>query len=483
MSLNAALNSAQLSLQASQKRIAVSARNVAGANDPNYSRKLSPLVMLNGGVYVAGPVRAGDARLYERYLESTSVSAREQALLAGLTRFSETVGDTRAGTSLVGRLGALTDKLTEYVNAPADDNLARAAVTSAKDLARALNAAAAVVDEVRSGAVADVKMSVDRINTLLKDFERANTAIVQGSVTDADITDELDRRDAIVAQLSEDLGISVVMRANNDMVLYTDSGVTLFETSAREVRADTPAGQPVRVFIDGVQVAGLKSDVPQMPLRNGKLAGLVELHNDVAAAYANQLDTLAFGLIQAFREVDPADPPVEDPLPGLFINGDDAADLPVDPPADITGLARAIAVNPRVDPAADPAGRPSLLRDGINGAYDYNTEGAPAFAGQLSRLLGQLDAKDTARLDGKSALDYAAMTVSWVESSRQASDSAARANDAVLQLVTTSLSNARGVNFDDETALQLQLEQQYVASARLIAVVDTLFKTLLDAVR
>ena len=40
-----------------------------------------------------------------------------------------------------------------------------------------------------------------------------------------------------------------------------------------------------------------------------------------------------------------------------------------------------------------------------------------------------------------------------------------------------------GVNGDDETALTLQLERSYTASAKLISVVNDLLKTLLDAVR
>ncbi len=486
MSLNAALNSAQLSLSASQKRIAISASNVAGASDPTYSRKLAPLVTRDGGVYVAGPVRAGDARLYERYLEATSVSAREQVLLAGYTRLAETVGDTSAGKSLVGRLGALTDALTEYANAPADDNLARAAVTSAKDLARALNDASVAVTEVRRGAVADATASVDRINALLKDFEKANTAITQGTAGGADVTGELDRRDAIVAQLSEEIGVSAVTRGNGDMVLFTDGGVTLFETSAREVRLTAGLGEPVRVFVDGVQIAG---DSAQMPSKNGKLVGLVSLHNDVASEYGKQIDTLAFGLIQTFQELDNAG---ANPLPGLFTNGVSAA-LPasVTPtPPDMTGwLASAIAVNVRVDP--QEGGNPAHLRDGVNSvnldgtpnaAYNRNTDGAASFSGHLTSLLGEL-ASPAAGLGGKTPLDYAAASVSWIESGRQASNSAAKANDAVLQLVTTSLSNARGVDLNDETALQLEIERMFAASAQLISVIDNLFKNLLDAVR
>lgn len=469
MSLDAALNAAQLSLSANSKRIMVSALNVAGANDPNYSRKLSPLVMESGGVYAAGPTRAGDTRLYERYLEATSASARDGALLSGYMRLSDTVGDTSAGTSLVARLGALTDALTEYANAPGDDNLARAAVTGARDLAVALNDAASVVDEVRSGAAEEIKTSVGRINTLLQEFGQVNARVVHGSVAGSDVTDDLDRRDALVAQLAGEVGVSIVTRANNDMVLYTDGGVTLFETTAREVRAEVGGGT-ARVFIDGVQVAG---DAPQMPSKSGKLVGLTELHNEVVKDYGAQLDTLAFGLIQAFREVDPAASGAD--LQGLFVGGGGSAALP----ASAGGLAGTIAINAAVDSRA--SGDPGKLRDGIN--YSYNTESAPAYADQLFGLLGQLGDTAVAGLGGKRPLDYAAATVSWVESGRKAAYSAAESNGAVVQLVTTSLSNARGVDINEETALQLELERLFAASAQLISVVDNMFQSLLNAVR
>ncbi|MGI6246112.1 MAG: flagellar hook-associated protein FlgK [Pseudochelatococcus sp.] len=469
MSLNAALNAAQLSLSANSKRISVSARNVAGAGDLNYSRKLAPLITYDGGVYAAGPTRAADMRLYERYIEAMSASTREQALLSGLTRLSDTVGDTGAGTSLVARLGALNDALTEYANAPGDANLARAAINGAKDLASSLNEAAKVVDEVRSGAEQDIGNSVSRINELLKEFGEVNSRVVRGSATGADITDDLDRRDMLVAQLSEEVGITVLTRANNDVALYTDGGVTLFETNARTVILDPATKQ---VFIDGVQVTG--SGAP-MPSKSGRLVGLVGLRDTVAKEYGEQLDNLALGLITAFREIDPA---ATDPdRMGLFsYDGAASVDLPI-AAGDLAGLARTIVVNAAVDPAA--GGDPNSLRDGIN--YAYNTESAPAFSDRLFTLLNQFDAPDTA-LGDKNLLDYAAFTVSSVEAQRKSADAAGKSSEAVLQLVTTSLSNARGVDVNEETALQLELERLFSASAQLISVVDNLFKTLLSIV-
>jgi flagellar hook-associated protein 1 FlgK len=48
--------------------------------------------------------------------------------------------------------------------------------------------------------------------------------------------------------------------------------------------------------------------------------------------------------------------------------------------------------------------------------------------------------------------------------------------------VKTALSNAVGVNLDNEYAQQLQLEQSYQASSKLLNVVNTLYKTLFDAI-
>jgi flagellar hook-associated protein 1 FlgK len=45
---------------------------------------------------------------------------------------------------------------------------------------------------------------------------------------------------------------------------------------------------------------------------------------------------------------------------------------------------------------------------------------------------------------------------------------------------TEALSNATGINIDDEYALQLRLEQSYQASSKLITVINAMMQALLD---
>ncbi|KQO72474.1 flagellar hook-associated protein FlgK [Methylobacterium sp. Leaf88] len=303
MGLALALNSARTSLLATSTQIAVAARNTAGASDPFYTRKIANLVAAGGGSAVSIQ-RATDVALFDRKLAGTSSVAASEAVLDGLATLQGTIGDTGDGTSPAARLGALNAALKAAANQPDDVALARDAVDRARDLATSLNSSAAAVETVRAQADAGLAESVVRINDLLSQFEAANRVVTRGTANGSDVTDALDDRDRILAGLSQEIGISTVVRAGNDVAIYTDSGVPLFERSARRVAftptAAFPAGTTgAAVIVDGVPVTG--ADSP-MPVQSGRIAGLAELRDGVATRYESQLDGIAASLIDAFAE-------------------------------------------------------------------------------------------------------------------------------------------------------------------------------------
>src|SRR3712207_1365606 len=117
MSLSVAYNTARSSLQASQSQMSVVSRNTAGASDPNYSRKISALVTQGGAARVV-VLRATDKALLSKMLETTSDAATQKALLDGLQKLSQTLGDTELDHSPAARIGALNNALQQYANAP-----------------------------------------------------------------------------------------------------------------------------------------------------------------------------------------------------------------------------------------------------------------------------------------------------------------------------------------------------------------------------
>ena len=464
-------------------------RNIAGASAAGYSRKIAVLDNLPGaGVYVAAIQRAASSGLYNNVLTATSSSAKQGAIYDGLQKIaSATVDDTELDQSPTAQLNALKKALQQYANAPDNTTLAQAAITSAKDMATALNQATNTVQSVREGADADMATSVANINQLLTQFDKVNNAVVRGTIAGDDVTDYLDQRDSIVSKLSQEVGVSMSIRANGDAALYTDSGVVLFDKTARTVSFTatniyTAGTTGNAVYIDGVPVTGANS---VMPLKSGKLAGLAQLRDQDSVTYQSQLDEIARGLINTFRESDQTAAALPD-VPGLFTYPGAPA-IPASATVSV-GLAGLISVAASVDPAQ--GGNPNLLRDGAisgNVAYRYNTAGNAGYSARLQQLIGGMDASQPfdVTTQGKpsgSLIDFASSSTSWIENQRKTADSNVTYQKTLLDRSTAALSNVSGVNMDDEMSLMLQVERTYSASSKIISTVDQMLQSLLAAV-
>jgi flagellar hook-associated protein 1 FlgK len=491
MSLSTAQNVALTSLSASATRTSILSRNVAGSEDVNYHRKSGLQVTgLNGTVAIASIGRAMDAVLFAGKLASTSATSTQRSIVDSLNQLEATINDPELDQSLSAKLGKLTNALQEYSVTPDDPILAQAVLSQAGELARSLNEASGTVRDVRQQADTDMANGVSRVNKLLAEFESVNTIITKGSQSGADITDQLDTRDRILSELSEEVGISVRTRANNDMVIYTDSGVTLFETVPRQVSmAPSPAlsaaGSGKAVFIDGVPVTGPNA---VMPIKSGQIYGASVIRDDVAVTYQRQLDEIARGLIEVFAEGELQGLP---PAAGLFIDADNPADPQPVPPTSIVvpGLAGRISINPDADPS-QPGGDLDRLRDGgLAGAtYGYNATGDAAFTGRIQEIITKIGAQRT--FDASTQADttnslagFASSSVGWLEARRQIGDEALGYQTALLEQTTAALSNATGVNVNDEMALMMELERSYNASSMLLTTIDRMINSLLSAVR
>ena len=156
-------------------------------------------------------------------------------------------------------------------------------------------------------------------------------------------------------------------------------------------------------------------------------------------------------------------------------------------------LAASIAVNASVDPTQ--GGDVTLLRDGdISGGnaafgstdYTYNTSGDAAFADRLNALVSALgtsqsfDASTGGAATGTLAT-FASSSVSWLESNYQSASNAATYQSSVVSTATSALSNATGVNLDDQMSQMLDIEHAYQASAQLLNTVNSMYTSLITA--
>ncbi|WP_330083916.1 flagellar hook-associated protein FlgK [Methylocystis iwaonis] len=492
MNLSIAGMIANTSLGTISNEISILSRNVSNANTPGYSTRVAQTSTGAGGAAeVNGVARITNPALFKSQLQSTSGGAQASAVYDGLSAIAQLLttdgdGNSSSPSSLIGKLSSA---LQSYDAAPSNPTAAAGAVTAAKDLANSLNQATTTVQDVRRNADRQIEDSVTNINSILSKFEQVNNAIVAGTGAKRDVTDLLDQRDSLLTQLSSEIGITTVTRPNNDMMIFTDSGVTLFETAPRAVTfqrnpALTAGASGNAVYVDGVQVTGNSTFATSV--HSGKLAGLTQLRDSIAPAYQNQLDEIARGLVSAFSESDQTGGGAPT-LPGLFTYPG-ATSIPG---ALVSGLAGQIQVNANADPSQ--GGDPTRLRDGGisdpgNPAYTYNTSGGALYTARIEQMISSLSATQSfdpaAGLNTNTSLTaFASASDGWLSAQKQQAHSADTYQSAMLNQSVQALSNAVGVNLDSQMAKMLELENSYQATAKLISSIDALYTALFNAIR
>lgn len=485
--LSTALNFAKASLATVAGQTAVASRNVSQANNPDYARKQALLVQVPGCYpSIGGYGRASDDLLLEKLLGASSNASASTALLDGLTKLSETLGDPQSASSPAGTLGKFQVALQLYEKNPTDASLAQNALQAAQSLARSLNEATDQVQSLRKQADTEMSNSVSRINTLLQQFKSANDAIINSTGKTAEIAEQKDLRDKTVKLISAEIGVRTVPRTNGGMALYTDGGVTLFETVPRSVTMQSVSTMTAgtlgnAVFIDGVDVTSSQSP---MATRSGTLFGLAKFRDVATVTYQSQLDEMARGLIATFAEKDQSVTPSLADAAGLFTY----PGAPAVPASGILvqGLAGTIRIHSSVDPAQ--GGSILKLRDGgINGAaYAYNSSAAAGFSARITQLvngINQAQAFDSStELEASASLSsFSAQSAGWIEAYRQRASTSVDVQSAIKARADDAMQRVTGVSIDEEMSDMLELERSYQASSKIISTVDSMFQSLLQA--
>jgi len=476
------------------------ASNVANANTQGYSTEVANVgTTASNGVAVYSITREADAALAAQLNSATSDAAMQSAISNGLAALAQSVDDSSASTSSgalqngdspYAMLANFSAAMTTFEADPSNLSVAQAAVSAAQSAAQSLNAGAQAVTQVRTEADQQIAQDVSNVNSLLTQFQTVNNSIVGGLAAGSNVGSLQDQRDSLVSQISQDIGVTTSINSNGSMSLFTDSGVTLFQTTPYQLSFDAsgalgPNQTGNQVMVNGQPITGASANTP---IQSGAIAGLVQLRDSIAPQYQSQLDQIAGNLISAFQETDQSATDTGLPAqPGLF-TAPGLASVPSS--ANYTGLANTITINASVDPTQ--GGNAFLLRDGgisdtSNSDYTYNATGDPGYTGRLQQLIAALQTpmpfSAAAGLgDSASISDYADASVSWLQAANQQASGDAAYQSSLQTQAASALSNATGVNLDAQLTNMLTIESSYTASAKLLTTVSGMLSTLVNAV-
>jgi flagellar hook-associated protein 1 FlgK len=313
MGLTTALSSALSGLRATQTGIGVVATNVANAETPGYTRKtLSLETALAGGsgigVRVANVNRELDIYV-QRQLRTELAGANYIDIIAQVRQqIDRMYGQPGAASALDTIINGFTSSLQALSADPQSASTRQAVMNAAQVMAQKLHSLSSDVTMMRNQAESGIGDAVERVNGLLKTIENVQTQIIALSSQDVELGALLDQRDQAINELSGLIDIQVTANGQNNISIFTNSGVSLFDMQASQLSFNEKPLSAQSLWnadpllsgtgtIKLVAPNGYTVDlIADNSIRSGKIAGLLELRDEILVKAQAQLDEIAHAL-------------------------------------------------------------------------------------------------------------------------------------------------------------------------------------------
>lgn len=472
MSLLGTLLTGSSGLQANQKWAEVTGRNIANANTPGYHRQEVQFgswpSALGGGAYVSEVSRSLDSSLVRMHRFEASKFHQQDAVASGLREYTALLGQPDDARSPATRLSEFKEALLRLENNPSSAAVQRGVVSAAENFAYSLRETSNALDAARRENELAIGQEVDGINRDLARLAELNADIQTAGRMNADSLELLDERDRLIDRLSQSMNIRTAEYDDGRVTLYTGGGTKLVEgTSAFPLRYDSGSGQ---IFAGEVNI----TPGPKNPrsFDHGRMAGLLDLKNEVLPQFGLQLDELARSVIQAFET---ADQSIEGEA-GLFTDGGLAFD-----PAHLESLSARISVNDAVKP--EKGGHLWRVREGVGAVSQQGAsrlDQVQAFTAVFDDVRSDLDG-DTGFGDLKLE-DLATHIVSFQAVTRADAERGAASTAVAVETLQNARVSMSGVSIDDELQKMMLIEQSYAANAQLIRTAASMLDELMSIV-
>jgi len=482
MSISSALSNALSGLSANAKSAEVVSNNLANALTPGYAPRELALSARGdgrgGGVMVDGVTRSIDPGLLAERRLADSDLAEASVKADFLDRVERLAGTPDQPGSLSRRYTAFSSDLVTAAAKPEEDGRLRAAVSSAGDLARAINDLSRRVQASRGDAETRIARTVSDVNGLLSEVHDLNARIVSARNAGQPAASFEDQRRTVIDQLAEHVPLRLARRDNGAVAIYTPGGATLLDGRPAKLTFSPANLVTAHMTLENGLLSGLEINGKPVahsgarsPVAGGRLAAQFEVRDRLATDVQAQLDALARDLAERFQApgLDTSRVPGD---AGLFTD----EGLPFDP-ANETGLAGRLTLNSAVAPGA--GGDYWRLRDGL-GAATPGPVGNGALLNDLSDALDQATALASGDLGAtpRPAAAHVSAFVAQVGHQRLTLDRQVSFTTA-HQSTLVEAELGQGVDSDSEMHKLLLIEKAYSANARMIRTVDEMIDALL----
>src|SRR5262245_14808934 len=314
MSLSQALATAVSGLRATQTGLALVSDNIANQETPGYIRK-TPVVTQNvtGGVSVDAINRELDQYIQRQLRSESSGSSYADLRAQFYSRLQSIYGVPGSTAALESMLGDFTTSLQTLATSP-DSGAARGQVlNTAQALTQQLQSSSVAIQGLRSDAEQGLTDAVSRANQAIQRIVQINRQI--GVSKDAGTAGLLDERDRNIDELSQLMDITVVPGDNNQVTVYTGSGIQLAGVTASTLSFDGRSSldamshwdsDPTERSVGTLTLTGSTGNsvdlIADHSIRSGQIKAYLEMRDDTLVQAQAQLDQIAAGLARSLSD-------------------------------------------------------------------------------------------------------------------------------------------------------------------------------------
>lgn len=453
--LNSIMDTSLSALFAAQAGLATTGHNIANANTPGYSRQdvlfaarrpdMSAVGAIGRGVEVVGVRRIQDDFLLNNLRSQTARGQSFASVDAALSEVESILGSVdndHLGDALTRFFGAWNALSQPTITPSMKENV----VESAKALIDDMHAIDQSLTALETNIESSIQLEIGNLNRMLTQVADLNRQIMAAETGGSTANDLRDQRDLLITRVSEIAEVAVHEREDGtkDIILagrtmVARDSVTLFE--ARYERT----GDGYRMMI----VTG--GDKQAVMLSRGRLEGLLSSRDVHVAGVREQLDAVAKKLIADVNALHTQGrTPTSSGL--AFFTGDNL---------------HTIAVNPELlaSPAHVATGRTTAPGDN-----------------ELALAIANLGNLSSGSGDARTVNDVYRALLTDLASNRSTYEFMVENQQAVVASLEAKLASVAGVSLDEEGASMVRYQNAYVAAAKVVTTVQSMYDTLMNMV-
>jgi flagellar hook-associated protein 1 FlgK len=321
MSLTQALNTALAGLNATQAGLSVISGNVANSNTPGYvDRTVNQVEIAAGGdsgssVDIKGVNRNLNTLLQSQLWTETSGGSYADTKAQLYQQLQQVYGTPGSAGAFDTTFNDFANALQSLSTSPASYTARTAALGAAQQLTQNLNSMTGGIQLLRSQAEQGISTAVQQANQAMQTIAQINQKLSASAPQDGATATLQDQRDQAVTQLSQLMNITVAKNSNDQVSVFTSSGLQLVGMQASQLKFDNlgslsatslwnanPAKDSAGT-ITLVASNGATTDlIANKSFQSGQIAAYLEMRDQILPQAQSQIDELAAQMSQSLSD-------------------------------------------------------------------------------------------------------------------------------------------------------------------------------------